>query len=215
MLQPKIKSPDLVRTRRAQISRAAVELFALKGYHGTTVRDIARQSGLSIGSLYDYINNKEDILYLLAEDFYDNLRGEVVKVLEGENDVITKLEGTLETMLRVVDRFQEYTLFTYRESKYLKKEDLIAVQEQEAFFIETFRGLIETGIKEGHFERQDPEMAAIMLTLLTHAWALKRYNLKKFSFYAFQKRLIQFVLHGLLKDTPPLAASNRAGEAIS
>jgi len=74
------------------------------------VRDIAKKSGISIGSLYDYIQNKEDILQLLTSEFLAYLKDEVVKVLEGEKDVVRQLEGTLETMLRVVDRFQEYTL---------------------------------------------------------------------------------------------------------
>jgi AcrR family transcriptional regulator len=204
LAEQKIKSPELIRTRQAQICRAAVELFSEKGYHGTSIRDIAKKSRISIGSLYDYIRNKEDILYLLAQDFYTQLRREVIKVLEGERDVIKRLEGTLETMLQVVDRFQEYTLFTYRESKYLKKEDLIAVLEQEAFFTETFTKIIQEGIEQGLFETEEPEIVANMLTTLTHSWALKRYSLKRYSFYSFRKVFLDFVLKGLLRKTESL-----------
>jgi hypothetical protein len=49
------------------------------------------------------------------------------------------------------------------------------------------------------FQAQEPEIVANMLTILTHSWALKRYNLKKFSLYHFEKTLIQFVLNGLMK----------------
>ena len=199
MTEPKIKNSELVKERRAQICRAAEELFSEKGYHKTSIRDIANKSGLSIGSLYDYITNKEDILYLLASEFYSNLRSEVIKVVEGNHDVKGELEGALETMLRVVDQYQEYTLFTYRDSKYLKKEDLIALLEQDSYFTETFTKVIQKGVAEGVFETQEPEIIANMLTILTHSWALKRYNLKKFSLYFFQKVLIQFVLSGLMK----------------
>jgi AcrR family transcriptional regulator len=197
---PTIKNPVLIRARHAQICRAAEDLFAEKGYHKTSVRDIARKAGMSIGSLYDYIRNKEDILHLLTSEFLVYLRNEVVKVLDGDHDVVTQLEGTLETMVRVVDRFQEYVLFTYRDSKYLKKLDLISLIEQEAFFIETFTGIIERGVREGLFQTQNPEVVSTVLTLLTHSWALKRYNLKKHSVYMFQKTLIHMVLHGLLND---------------
>jgi len=197
---PKIKSPTLIKTRHAQILRAAEDLFAQKGYHKTSVRDIAKKSAISIGSLYDYIRNKEDILHLLSNEFLVYLREEVVKVLEGEQDVVRQLEGTLETMLRVVDRFQEYVLFTYRDSKYLKKQDLISLIEQDSFFIGTFTRIIERGIQEGVFRTEQPEIVANLLTILTHSWALKRYNLKKYSLYMFQKALINFVLSGLLKE---------------
>ncbi|MGD2126687.1 MAG: TetR/AcrR family transcriptional regulator [Desulfobacteraceae bacterium] len=199
MTEPKIKNNELIKARRAQICRAAEELFAQKGYHKTSIRDIANKSGISIGSLYDYIRNKEDILYLLAKEFYDNLRTEVIKVLEAQHNVVSELEGTLATMLRVVDRFQEYTLFTYRDSKYLKREDLIALLEQDSFFTGTFTQIIQKGVRQGIFEALEPEVVANMLTILTHSWALKRYNLKRFSLYLFQKTLIQFVLNGLMK----------------
>ncbi len=197
--EPKIKSLELVKTRRTQICRAAEELFAEKGYHKTSIRDIARKSGISIGSLYDYLRNKEDILYLLAQEFFVKLRSEVLKVIEGDYDVVQELEGTLETMVRVVDQFQEYVLFTYRDSKYLKKEDLIALLEQDSFFTQTFTKIIQKGGEQGILETYEPEIVANMLTILTHSWALKRYNLKKYPFYTFQKILIQFILHGLIK----------------
>lgn len=197
--KPKIKSLELVKVKQAQICRAAEELFAEKGYHKTSIRDIAKKSGISIGSLYDYIRNKEDILYLLANEFYNNLREEVVKVTNRDNDPLHDLEGTLETMLRVVDRFQEYTLFTYRDSKYLKKGDLIDIIEQESFFNKTFTEIIKKGIEQNVLETKEPEIISNMLTILTHSWALKRYNLKKYPFYLFQKVLIQFVLHGLMR----------------
>lgn len=57
-----VKDPDKVRQRRAQIIRAAVQLFAEKGFHKTTTREIAQASGLSTGAVYEYVASKEDIL---------------------------------------------------------------------------------------------------------------------------------------------------------
>jgi hypothetical protein len=106
-------------------------------------------------------------------------------------------------MVRVVDRFQEYVLFTYRDSKYLKKQDLISLIEQDSFFIKTLTGIIERGVQEEIFQTQHPEAVSNLLTIMTHSWALKRYNLKKYSLYVFQKTLINLVLNGLLKDKNP------------
>ena len=60
--ESKIKSIELVKVKRAQILRAAEELFAEKGYHKTSIRDIAKKSGISIGSLYDYIDGWMQVL---------------------------------------------------------------------------------------------------------------------------------------------------------
>jgi AcrR family transcriptional regulator len=167
------------------------------------VRDIAKKAGISIGSLYDYIQNKEDILRLLCSEFLTHLKDEVIKVLDGEEDVIRQLEGTVETMVRIVDQYQEYVLFTYRDSKYLKRQDLIYLIEQDSFFLDTFAGIIERGTQQGVFRELQPDIVSNLLTVLTHSWALKRYNLKKYSLFMFQKSLIYFVLNGLLKPEHP------------
>jgi AcrR family transcriptional regulator len=58
----RIRNRALVRERRGQILDAALELFIEKGYHRTTIRDICARSGTNQASLYDYVQNKDDIL---------------------------------------------------------------------------------------------------------------------------------------------------------
>ena len=61
-----IKNQELVKERRRQIVDAAVKLFIKYGYHKTTTRALARETGLSIGSLYEYVSTKDDVLYLVC-----------------------------------------------------------------------------------------------------------------------------------------------------
>jgi len=199
MPKSKIKDNELIKTKQNDICVAAERLFAKKGYHNTSIREIAEQSKISIGSLYDYIDNKEDILFMLSQRFHSEIVKEVVKVLNSGHGVIQELKGTIETTLRVIDQFQEYVLFTYRDSKMLKKEDLIAVLEQESFVTDTFTKIIKKGTEQGLFETDEPEIMANMINIMTHSWALKRYNLKRFSLFSFQQILNRFVLNGLQK----------------
>ena len=199
MPKSKIKNNELIKAKQNDICVAAERLFAKKGYHNTSIREIAEQSKISIGSLYDYIDNKEDILFMLSQRFHSEIVKEVVKVINSGLGVIQELKGTIETTLRVIDRFQEYVLFTYRDSKMLKKEDLIAVLEQESFVTDTFTKIIKKGMEQGLFETDEPEIMANMINIMTHSWALKRYNLKRFSLFSFQQILNRFVLNGLQK----------------
>jgi AcrR family transcriptional regulator len=199
MPKSKIKNNELIKAKQNDICVAAERLFAKKGYHNTSIREIAEQSKISIGSLYDYIDNKEDILFMLSQRFHSEIVKELVKVLNSGLGVIQELKGTIETTLRVIDRFQEYVLFTYRDSKMLKKEDLIAVLEQESFVTDTFTKIIKKGTEQGLFETDEPEIMANMINIMTHSWALKRYNLKRFSLFSFQQILNRFVLNGLQK----------------
>jgi AcrR family transcriptional regulator len=50
-------------SRKEELSRQAARLFAAKGYHGTSIGDLAESMGVQKGSLYAHIGGKEDLLY--------------------------------------------------------------------------------------------------------------------------------------------------------
>src|SRR5579872_572808 len=57
--------------RRTQILQAAMRCFAHQGYHATSVDDVVRESGLSVGALYSYFPSKEDLFLALSDDRAD------------------------------------------------------------------------------------------------------------------------------------------------
>jgi AcrR family transcriptional regulator len=57
---PKLLDRTIAENKR-KIERAALQLFTRKGFHGTTVREIADRAGVSMGKLYIYYDTKEDI----------------------------------------------------------------------------------------------------------------------------------------------------------
>ena len=59
---PNTRRERRVAARRAQILEAAASLFAEKGFHRTTTKDIAEAADVSEGTLYNYFDNKEDML---------------------------------------------------------------------------------------------------------------------------------------------------------
>ena len=175
-----------------------MKLFAQNGYHNTTVRDIARLSSISTGSVYDYVKSKEDILFLVSQKFFATLKENVEKALRGLDDPLMKLKATIEATLTVIDNFQEYVLITYRESKHFKKQDLIGIFQQESYFIDNFMKIFKEGNEKGVFRVNDPLLVANFLTMMTHSWALKRYSLKEYSLFRFKEMLIDFVMQGLV-----------------
>jgi len=54
--------------RRAQILSAAMACFARQGYHATSMDDVVRESGLSVGAIYSYFASKEDLFLALSDD---------------------------------------------------------------------------------------------------------------------------------------------------
>ena len=55
--------------KQEQLFNTAAALFAEKGYHGTSIKDLARAIGLQKGSLYHYFNSKEELLFRLLDEY--------------------------------------------------------------------------------------------------------------------------------------------------
>jgi len=55
-------------TRKSELTRQAARLFAEKGYHGTSIGDLAQAMGVQKGSLYAHIDSKADLLWEVARD---------------------------------------------------------------------------------------------------------------------------------------------------
>jgi AcrR family transcriptional regulator len=61
-------SPAHEQLRRSQILAAAMACFARQGYHATSMDDVVRESGLSVGAIYSYFPSKEDLFLALSDD---------------------------------------------------------------------------------------------------------------------------------------------------
>ena len=66
-----IKDQELVAQRRSEIVDVATRLFLERGFHKTSIRDIARACPFNLASLYMYVTSKEDILFLVAQQLID------------------------------------------------------------------------------------------------------------------------------------------------
>lgn len=194
--QSEIKNKDLVEKRRLQICKAAEKLFSKKGYHRTSVKEIAKASRISIGSLYDYIKNKEDILYFFYKQYSDDLENRIKQATQGIEDPVQELRAALLAYMDTVDLFQEYVLFLFQETKYMKKKDLVSIFELELFIMDFFIDIIKRG-NHKYFSVKEPFLTGIFISLLTCGWALKRWNLKEYKLKDYKNYLIDFFLHGV------------------
>ena len=101
-----VKDERLVEKRRNQMIKGAVALFKQKGFHRTTTREIAKAAGFSIGTLYEYIRTKEDVLYLVCDSIYDHVRERLQKELDQKKGTIESLKLGIANYFRVMDEMQ-------------------------------------------------------------------------------------------------------------
>src|SRR5690348_8606874 len=88
-------------TRRTELTRAAARLFAEKGYHGTSVGDLAEALGVQKGSLYSHIESKADLLWEVASEGAAAFHAGLDTVPE-DAPVLDRIRDALRAHLRVV-----------------------------------------------------------------------------------------------------------------
>ena len=83
---PKLTVSDVLRNKR-KIEAAALQVFVKQGFHGTSIRDIANASGVSIGNIYNYYKTKEDLYKAIAEHYESRMQALRASAIEGMDDM--------------------------------------------------------------------------------------------------------------------------------
>jgi len=83
-----------------RILRIAAEVFAEKGYHQASIRDISRATGVSLAGLYYYVESKEELLFRIQEHSFETLLENLRRLLEGVDDPHRRLRLLIENHLR-------------------------------------------------------------------------------------------------------------------
>lgn len=153
-----------------------------------------KETGISLGNLYNYITAKEDVLYMVHE----NAAQMVIGVMsQGTGDVrkpVEKLREMIERELEAIDRYQDLVMTIYQESHYLSKPSLGAMLSSEEAHTGKFREVIEEGIKLGVFKEANPVMLANVIKMMIDCWVLKRLNLRgKVSVEEMKQGILQMV----------------------
>lgn len=180
-VQASVKDERLVMKRRDQMIKGAVTLFKQKGFHRTTTREIARAAGFSIGTLYEYIRKKEDILYLVVDRMYDQIRERLQKDLDTNQGTVASLKSSIAYYFRQMAEMQDEVLVMYQEAKSLTKDALPYVLNKEIQMVGMFEDVIENCVKNGELTLDEKQIKLIAHNIFVEGqmWAFRRWALQK------------------------------------
>lgn len=197
-VQSSVKDESLIAKRRAQMIRGAVTLFKEKGFHRTTTREIAKASGFSIGTLYEYIRTKEDVLYLVCDSIYDEVHARL-ETLDVENGSLNVLVTAIEHYYGLIDDMQDEFVVMYQESKSLPKDALQYVLNKEMEMVSLFERLLKDCAESGELNLTPKEipLAANHLFVQGQMWAFRRWALGDYTIEEFIRSQTQFLLQGM------------------
>src|SRR5438477_6996427 len=150
--------------RKEQIYSTARSMFSERGYHATTVRDIARELNMQGGSLYAHIESKEDMLWEIVNRAADQFLAAVEPIVASDVSPADKLREMVRAHIQVVaDNLADAMIFLH-EWKFLGEERREAIAGRRDRYENLYRRVIEEGVQSGAFAAHtDPKMAALMV----------------------------------------------------
>ncbi|MBT2570885.1 TetR/AcrR family transcriptional regulator [Planococcus sp. ISL-110] len=197
-IESSVKDESLIEKRREQMIRGAVTLFKEKGFHRTTTREIAKAAGFSIGTLYEYIRTKEDVLYLVCDSIYDEVHMRLAR-LDIEQGSISVLIAAIEHYYTLIDDMQDEFVVMYQESKSLPKDALSYVLDKELVMVAIFERLLTQCVDNNEIKMTPKEvvLASHHLFVQGQMWAFRRWALNDFTIQEFIDMQTKFLLQGM------------------
>lgn len=189
-----VKDSSLIEKRRNQIVKASIKLFKQKGFAKTTTREIAQESGFSIGTLYEYVRTKEDVLLLVFETINRNVYERLVTVIDIKEPSVENLIGVIDSYYRLIDQLQEEVLILYQELKSLPQAEREAVLQKELEMVDMVKDVIVRSVPTTVNEK-DAMLIANNVFVQGHMWGFRRWTLQKqFTLEEYIEKQIDFVL---------------------
>ena len=152
------------RNTRADVVQAAGRLFAARGYHGTSMRDLGRELGLQGSSLYSHIRSKEDLLVDVIQRAADLFQSSAEQAMAQGGDDPERLRaliaGHVDVLLDHVDEARTFL----NEARSLDDPHRSRVLAARDSYERTFREVLSRGVSSGAFRPDlDPVVTGILL----------------------------------------------------
>ena len=150
---------------REAIDRAAIELFARRGYHATSMRTLAAAARVQPAAIYHWYPNKEAILVGLQDDFMDRLTERVVAAIARQERPALGLAAAVRehVVFHGVHRLAAFV--TDSEIRALTEAPRAALIDRRDAYQAIFSELIRDGIRDGSLRSSDAMVATYAILL--------------------------------------------------
>jgi AcrR family transcriptional regulator len=164
--------------RRAAIIHAAMKAFATRGYHGTSIDDVAAEAGISKALIYEHFASKQDLHDTVIAAQAAELFGRLAAAADPQLDAAERLRGGIDAFLGFVEERREAWRALFRDSADPHLGEVVErVQRQAtAAIAELMHAGLDPAPRPGTPEHDDVEMLAQMLSGAVQALAYWWYD---------------------------------------
>ncbi len=153
--------------REKAFKNAALKVFSSKGYHNTTMAEIAMEAGFGKGTLYWYWKSKEELYFALVEESHNEFMELVRRAAERDGGALEKLYWLGNEIVDLHYRHRDYTKLSWKmraeELEAFSPEYVERLHHNSSEIKEKLQEIISQGIEEGLLPPLDPYYLACML----------------------------------------------------
>lgn len=158
------------RNTHEDVVRAAGRLFAERGYHGTSMRDLGKELGLLGSSLYSHVSSKQDLLVEVVEEGARLFEESAARAMGVSGNAISRLETLVAGHVDVVLDNLDVARTFLNEARMLDDDHRRRIIDARDHYEQVFRDVIRAGQEDGSFEASvDPKTASIFILSILNA----------------------------------------------
>jgi AcrR family transcriptional regulator len=170
----RIKKPAVAIHGLASIVEATLRLAGSKGFHAMSLRDLCAESGFSIGGIYAYIKNTDDLIHLIQDYGFLLPRKTLHTRTQQAAPGVERLRAAIRTHLFLSEMMPDWFSFSFMEARHLppaeRQKAVQAAREIEDIFFD----ILQEGMAIGAFRAVDARLVASLTKALMQDWYLKR-----------------------------------------
>ena len=191
----RIKKESTVAKNLEKIFDATLRISNKKGFQAMSMRDLSRESELSMGALYSYFSGKEDLLKMLQSQRRSVTKRILEEHINHESGIADKLRTAIRIHLYLSEAMQPWFYFSYMETKNISGPEQAKAIESELYTEKIFENILKEGEKSGVFLHRNHQLTASVTKAMLQDWYLKRWKYAKrnISVEQYAKHLISIV----------------------
>jgi len=151
------KTNDISEMRRSQLVKAAYRVVSRKGYYNFTIKDIAKESGLSSGLVHYYFKDKQDLLLNLLKEININIKSYLNNELVKTQNPLNKLIAYIDQAFSLAEKEEEY--FYVLIDFWTQAKHNPRMRQANSRLLKSYRdecaAILEEGISIGMFREMD------------------------------------------------------------
>jgi len=150
--------------RRREVVASAAELFAERGYDGTSMSELTAATGLAAGGLYHYIEGKDDLLIAICDELLEPLLAQAQEIVATEAGAVEQLRELVAAWVdHVVEHRHHMLVFTQERQAIEREPRWRRVRSQRRAFEQILDDLLARGEADGSMTFADRRLSLLAL----------------------------------------------------